>query len=286
MGFEPDLQQSLDQSLRAHACALLEQAAAGLQGEREQDEAVHEARKGIKKLRALLRLIELPLGRKFRPCDRYFRDIARSLSPLRDAVVQRQVLELLGRQHPELAELTGRLQPLLPVAKVKKPGKLLRQAATALLDGRQRVARWPPFEPRFRTLGAGFRTVYQQAREPAWLLLGREPAEPWHQWRKWVKYHGYQLRLLQPLAPDWLQPRALRLKALGERLGDEHDLDMLAGILLRHDAALAGATGPALALIGERRDQLRRQALQEGQALFADEPGEMSRRLKQHWRRD
>lgn len=285
MGFELDLRQSLDQSLRANACDLLEQAAAGLQGEYAQDEAVHEARKSIKKLRALLRLIELPLGRRFRPCDRYFRDIARSLSPLRDAVVQRQLLEQLGRQQPELAELTGRLLPLLPAgAGVKKPGRLLRQAATALLDGRQRVARWPPFESRFRTLGAGFRTVYQQAREPAWQLLGKEPAEPWHQWRKWVKYHGYQLRLLQPLAPDWLQPRAQRLKELGEWLGDEHDLGVLAALQLRHVPELTG--GRVMAVIGERRDQLRRQALQGGQALFADEPREMSQRLKQHWRRD
>ncbi|MGR7920057.1 CHAD domain-containing protein [Zobellella denitrificans] len=284
MGFELDLRQSLDQSLRANAGGLLEQAAAGLLGELEPDEAVHEARKSIKKLRALLRLIELPLGRRFRPCDRYFRDIARSLSPLRDALVQRQLLEQLARQQPELAELTGRLLPLLPAARVKKPGKLLRQAAAALLDGRSRLSRWPPFEPRFRTLGAGFRTVYQQAREPAWQLLGEEPAEPWHQWRKWVKYHGYQLRWLQPLAPDWLQPRSQRLKELGEWLGDEHDLGGLAALQQRHVPELTG--GAVMAVIGERRARLRRQALQGGRALFADEPREISQRLKQHWRRD
>lgn len=284
MSFELSLQLSLDQSLRETACRLLEEAAAGLNEGTDRDDAIHQARKHLKKLRALLRLIEPPLGRRHRPCDRYFRDIARRLAPLRDACVRQQTLAQLAQQQPALAEVIRELLVLLPASNgVKKPGKVARQAATALREGRQWIARWPPLEPRYRTLGGGFKAVYLEARDPVWQLAGVAEAEPWHQWRKWVKYHGYQLRFLQPLAPDWLQPRAQQSKELGEWLGREHDLDMLAGLLGRYGARLEGLAEPILPLIVQQRQALRAQALDLGRQLFEAEADDIGRRLKRHW---
>ena len=59
--------------------------------------AVHEARKSVKKLRALVRLIADGLGeRTLEQENRTFRKIGRDLSPLRDAEVLVKTLESFG----------------------------------------------------------------------------------------------------------------------------------------------------------------------------------------------
>src|SRR5690242_7730782 len=48
-------------------------------------EAIHEARKSVKKIRAILRLVRAELGGAYREENVRFRDIGRTLSELRDA---------------------------------------------------------------------------------------------------------------------------------------------------------------------------------------------------------
>src|ERR1017187_822783 len=64
------------------------------------EQATHDARKALKRVRALLRLVRTGLGVKiYRQENRSFRKVARSLSPRRDAEVLLQTLTKLGRQH-------------------------------------------------------------------------------------------------------------------------------------------------------------------------------------------
>ena len=61
----------------------------GVAGNPDRDTGVHEARKALKRLRALLRLARPALLQQpYRDLDRRLRDAGRRLSPLRDARVQ------------------------------------------------------------------------------------------------------------------------------------------------------------------------------------------------------
>ena len=78
------------------------------------EEAVHEARKDMKKLRALLRLVRGELGdRVYAAENACFRDTARELSGVRDADV---MLATLGDLEERYGELPGGGQPAAPGA--------------------------------------------------------------------------------------------------------------------------------------------------------------------------
>src|SRR5690348_17534612 len=73
--------------------AALERLREGKAGEIDTAEAVHGARKDMKKLRTVLRLLRDALGKKrYRRANAHFRDAARALSASRDAEVKLQTL--------------------------------------------------------------------------------------------------------------------------------------------------------------------------------------------------
>src|SRR5262245_51916833 len=78
------------------------------------EEAVHEARKDMKKLRALLRLVRGELGERVYSAENAcFRDIARELAGVRDADVMLATLTDLEERYGELPGAGGKLRPAL-----------------------------------------------------------------------------------------------------------------------------------------------------------------------------
>ena len=53
-------------------------------GDRQSDEAVHEARRHVKKVRALLRLIRPGIGGLYRSSNKRLRKVSRLLAPIAD----------------------------------------------------------------------------------------------------------------------------------------------------------------------------------------------------------
>src|SRR4051812_4537805 len=77
---------------RKEISAIVKQLAT--RGPQNEGESLHEARKHLKKIRALLRLLRDDLGdRTYRKENRSFRDVGRVLSPRRDAEVLVKTLE-------------------------------------------------------------------------------------------------------------------------------------------------------------------------------------------------
>src|SRR4051812_4637750 len=96
MAYRLALDGDLQESVRRVAREQLEVAADGLaaaQGE-QRVEAVHDARKRIKKTRALLRAARPALRKAFRAENRALRDASRELSGARDADV---MIETVGK---------------------------------------------------------------------------------------------------------------------------------------------------------------------------------------------
>src|SRR5262249_13448651 len=76
------------------------------------DEMVHEARKGLKRLRAMLRLVRPAIGRKvYRSESITFRDAARPLSEVRDAKILVETLDKVVKSNGK----TDRGQPFAAV---------------------------------------------------------------------------------------------------------------------------------------------------------------------------
>lgn len=246
----------------------IDKALAALRGT-PQAEAVHRARRHIKKARALSRLLP------GKPGDRTLRDAGRALSTTRDAAVRRQVIDALLADKPPAAAARAlrRLRRALPddPASTQPPRQPLQAARRALRDARRAGAHVPGIDD--AVLCEAFAETYRRGRRALRRAAARPDGERLHTLRKAVKHHLYQLRVLTVLWPGPLTALASEIDHAAELLGAHHD-----GELLRAVLPPAGADRSAIeALLDAHQTTLATRALALCRRLYA-EPA-------RHWRR-
>src|SRR5262245_7644819 len=151
MAYRLKRDESIAQGLRRVARKALKLAVEQLRTEPPPDAAIHEARKSVKKARAVLRLIEADRGRGLAGSRKRLRTVNRALSRLRDADVMKEVLATLNRKNPRLfSEHTfARLQAQLKAHKEDATRTAvadgsLSVAARELRKLRRAAKRWKP----------------------------------------------------------------------------------------------------------------------------------------------
>ena len=185
-------------------------------------EAVHDARKACKRLRAVLRLARPALGDAYGRENARYRDAAALLSELRDADA---LLESAAGLRDRLgtavkAPLFNHLRKALQARREARyaaagDAEALCGKVADRIDGGRAVLKELAFPDRPEPLVAGLRKTYKRGRKAyracreAQDLDVAEGAETFHDWRKRVKYHGYHLRLT---ASVWPQEAKLQRK--------------------------------------------------------------------------
>jgi CHAD domain-containing protein len=279
-------------------------------------EAVHEARKAIKRLRTIMRLLEGVLGRpRCAAEDGALRAAARGLSGSRDAEVLLATLEgLVRREGKRLKRARGvrRLRRRLERERDAAQQRMLEDpAALRLVVGelrafRARASDWQLDDRHgIAPVEAGLRRIYGQGRR-RWRRAGRgggSRTRAMHRWRKRVKDLRYATEMLgqldrgpgsmstalglagrgTPGKPDrMLRTTARRADKLGELLGEEHDLAVL-GEWVQEQGKQAGATRRErrrlIKRIAKRRRKLRKRALRDGGRLYRRGTGKFLRRV-------
>jgi CHAD domain-containing protein len=283
------------------------------------DEAVHETRKSLKRMRTLLRLLEDELGAQAAQReDVLLRDAGRKLAGARDSEVLVATLEALMHEHPR------RLEPRPGVKKLHARLLAERQRATAQLLGdqlmraevlsdlremRTRMEAWRP-EPKAGMSGLerGYRRLYARGRRRYERAAGARGgrAASMHRWRKSVKDLRYAAEALgrrppgagalavlgaastlkpagargkRPRRRDRIARLARRADRLGERLGEEHDLFVLAK-RVREPGCDRRTRRSLLKIINNRRGRLRRRALRDGERLYRRRPSRALARVR------
>jgi CHAD domain-containing protein len=240
--------------------------------ENASEEGVHDARKDMKKLRALLRLVG---AEAFQGESRCFRDAARELAGARDSDVMLATLADLEKRYG--AE-TGPIRQRLEAHRLSTGGGGRQQAADAaiamLAEARKRVDDWPLERDGFEAVEDGIRRTYRRGRRD-WQKAAKDPStENLHEWRKRVKDLWYHFSILQESWKPVMTALADEAHELSDRLGDDHDLAMLLGFG-------AESLEP---LIARRRAELQEEAFAYGTRLYADTPKAFVRRIE-HWSR-
>jgi CHAD domain-containing protein len=282
------------------------------------EHAVHETRKAIKRLRALVLLLRDQLGDEAaaREQDALRRTAAR-LSGARDSEVLLATLDGLVERHPrELGRPSvARLRDHLAAENARQErltlgDPLLRaEALGELLAVRGRVPGWrmpaggslAPLEPALERIYRQGRVRYRRVTTGK-----RSRTRAMHEWRKRVKDLRYAAEMLQrePAAtPATVLGRKRRRRGktsqrlrrverradeLGELLGEDHDLAVLAQ-LVRGRPPTGTAAPPAMAprprrrllkLIKRRRARLRARALRGGARLYRRPPKAFVKRAR------
>jgi CHAD domain-containing protein len=262
--------------------------------EQNGDIRVHETRKSIKRLRALLRLYRGAIGLAlFDLEDARLREIGRSLGQARDAVALGESLEsliqsasLTDRAH--LADHLPALTSALDDGRHASPDKVaaaLRAAHDGLGAIRQRAASWSVGRSGWSAIAPGFRRTYARGRSSLTRALRRPSEKRIHTFRIDVKRHQYQLTLLEPVWPEPVKAFRHEVQRLGELLGQDHDLSLLEQRFegVRERPELAPVERALRSATDERHAGLRREAFDLAERVYAESPGRLAGRYREYF---
>jgi CHAD domain-containing protein len=252
--------------------------------------AVHGARKDLKKLRSLLRLVRADLGKeRYRAERNRYRDAGRLLSGQRDAEVELTTLTGLSDRYPDEAPATDGLRRALEAERERIASdqaadleQRLEQAAEAIAAGAAEIDAWELATTDFELFRTGLWRSYDRGRD-AFRALDADPSDAAvHEWRKLVKDLWYQLRLLRSVWPAGMKGAIGAAGELADLLGEHHDLAVsIEGVSAR---APAGAGDDTLIVLARRRQrELLEQALPLGGRLYAEKPKRFVDRVAAYW---
>lgn len=242
--------------------------------------AVHEARKSLKKVRAILRLIADEIDEDaYRSDTAAFRGIGVDLSPVRDAAV---ALETFDRYcEPQLdPEDSLRLRAVLVAARGGAfVGMTLRERTAARIRlERWRIDEWAIDRRDARAIVRGLRRAFKKVRSAYAAVLEDHSDESLHEWRKKVKVVWYHSRLLRARDADGPHRDVVELSQLSELLGLDRDLALVRSTL--HESGLDDAVSRIVLMhIDDIRSELQSQSKSLGARLFEQRPKDYVARL-------
>jgi CHAD domain-containing protein len=280
--FRLDAGEPLPAGIRRIARGRIDHALDELRGETDSTpaEAVHEARKDMKKLRALLLLVRNELGgARFARETACFRDAARELSGVRDADVIRETLVSLDLPPGVGWELRRAVQAHHWPDDSGGREAAARGVIAMLSEARARVGDWPLERDSFDAVADGLVRTYRRGRRDLRAVRREPDTKALHDWRKRVKHLWYQHSLLRCLWPPVMCAVADEAHALSSLLGEDHDLAVLS------EWAELNADAPAefFEVADARRSALQQEALAMGARLYAERPATYVGRLERLW---
>jgi len=254
------------------------------------DEAIHDARVSIKKLRALLRLAQSKRTKDvFAKEMRCYRDAGRLLSEMRDAAVMIATLDKLIEHYVEQLTPKAFAEFRRPFVKTLHEryshlNQPLAEMARILRSARRRVASWPLKDDGFCAVRQGLKHSYKKGCA----TMARAQAEPcvetYHRWRKRVKDLWYQVRLLKVIWPATAKNLADELERLADFLSDDHDLAILRQRVLQQSPKDRVQQDALVALIDQRRKELEVEANRLGERIYVERPKAFVDRFGVYWR--
>jgi CHAD domain-containing protein len=292
MAYRLERGESVIAGLKRIAQDEIESAGAQLSGDRRgRDKAIHEARKSIKKVRALLRLVSAESGGVYPRENARLRDIAGVLSAFRDDVVIIETFDDLKRKFRK--ETRNRLRPVrAALTKTKNEtgraevvGIVLDHAVAALGNVAKRVADWPLETDGFPALGPGLEKTYRAGRSALTCVRKDPRPDSYHELRKRVKDHWYHIRLLENLWTSVMIAYEKSLKDLETWLGDDHNLAVLREKIVA-EPALYGEQKDIdliLDLIDKYQQELRDRSLSLAERIYEEKPSAFIHRMNHLW---
>jgi CHAD domain-containing protein len=282
--FEPG--ESIPEAVRRIVREELESAAEGLSGARgaARDTAIHEARKSIKKSRALLRLMQPELASIYETENTRLRDIGLWLSASRDASVMLETLADLEEKYGDEGASRAFASVRRALHRHKKQTEqqsggaaMLLRTSAAFRTAARRVRNWPLHADGFAALEPGFKRAFRRGRKALGRARDVRTPENDHTLRKRVKDHWYHVRLLGKFADSRLEKYEQSLKDLETWLGECHNLVVLREWL--------GPDAPAevTRLIDRHEQGLRKKALALGARIYRRKSGALARQVADQW---
>jgi CHAD domain-containing protein len=255
-------------------------------------ESIHNARKQIKKMLAVLRLVRKDIGEKEygRRIDG-LREAAHLLAPPRDAYIRFQTFEDVCRrasvaERKRVGRLRSELRNRCNVAVANfseeerwdEVRKSLEREAKCFSAVRVKHDGWAALAP-------GLKKSYRAAQKERKVTAAETTPPNLHRWRKRVKDLLYNISLLEPLWPEQMCALKREIGTLAELLGDHHDLHVLrqAAVKKSVNVEFVEEVHILLPLLDARQKELSTQSLKLGESLLREKPSDFCSRLHRYW---
>jgi CHAD domain-containing protein len=293
MAYRLEREEAVSAGLKRVLCEQIESAGDYLSGKKKttRDEAIHTARKSIKKVRATLRLARKDMGESQREHTR-LRDTAARISEFRDAFAIIATFDALMKKYRKEAGVTklssireGLARRRRESAREEDTGPVVKAAAEALRKTSKRAAKWHLKSEGFAAIGPGLEETYRAGRRALATARKDGSAENFHQLRKRVKDHWYHVRLLEGLWAEMMDAYEKSLNDLETWLGEDHNLTVLRDKIAVEPGFYGTQQGVALAfdLISRYQKELREKALPLAERIYEEKPREFTRRIRRLW---
>jgi hypothetical protein len=263
------------------------------------DKALHNCRKRLKSLRALLRLVRSGHRAFVRREDARYRNVSAWLSGLREAAALIETVDRLAAAYPDRTA-GGALIPVRDKLVLRRNALLeggmdlaatVDAATEACKAGMRRLDKLSlPDQPESAAdvLADGARKTLKRARKALRRLDKDGDATDFHELRKAVKAHTMHLSLLNTLWPPPVRAQRKAFEALGERLGELHDIFVLRALIEDQRRPLGDPAEARLLarLAGRSEKALKKACLAEAGRLLGDSPRRSVKKLARRARSD
>jgi CHAD domain-containing protein len=287
MSYKLEMNESIADGIRRIANEQVDKAINRLKNpDNDRQDAIHDARKCFKKIRAVLHLVRDEIGDdQYKQENIFYRDLGRELAPLRDSVVMVNTYQKIRAAdsrffvYPDYQSMQNKL--------IAEKQALERR----LLDNEQRIYKvienlkskrnvtdWNINSNDFDAFYQGLKRVRKRRQK----AIAEPTTENYHDWRKRVKYLWYHCRLFENVWKDYMQQLALQLHLLSDYLGDDHDLALL-------KRKLAGNNQTSLDIQGMKnyieikKSTLQNLSIKLGNRIYVEKPKRYTKRIKKYW---
>lgn len=286
------LEESIRAIIQGRLCYIREQIS-----NREQEDIhvlIHEIRKTLKRIRAVLKLIRDEIGYSdYYRENAFYRDLGRRLSGARDSYVLGQVLSSLREKYPG-AVRKSESERLIRHLDQKTGREIIRFSGQCdgfdhmekeLARASGRTGEYCRLRNDFISLKNGIRRIYKRGRRHLSGVQKQFDMAGFHEYRKNNKYLLHQMEIIMPIYPRVLKSYVRSIDRHADILGESRDLDRLELFLQNEAESLIRDTvrSSMLEKIKDEREVLLEQAFSESSLIYAEPPGVFVNRLEAYW---
>ncbi len=291
MTYRFKLQEPVGGGARRVALEQIEIAEEKLASQQDIAACIHDTRRCLKRLKALIRLVRPALDDAvYRREAMRLSSIGRLLSSERDQHVVRQTAIKLDSRFGALPNgASERLKGLLEVQAASRNGsetaESRRQALSRLKQTKRFFSGAAIAGVTFEHLADGLERSYRKARRAFRAAYDKSTDEAFHAWRKSVQLHWRHMQLLSRGWPEVLTARAGEAKELSRLLGDDHDFSVLLTYVTNHAGEDFSPDDQAAlsSLCRSCQAELRASAKPRGERLLAESAANLRDRIELYW---
>ena len=290
MTYRFKLQEPIGEGVRRIGLEQIEIAEAKLSGNGDVSAAIHDARRCLKRMRALLRLVRPALQEElFHREATTLSGTGKLLSGARDLDVTRLTLKKLESYSNHMPpDLIDRLEKLVGHSQDStrlEAANGHRRALLSLRQSKKFFAAKATSRIQIDEVINGLGQCYRKARKASREAYLQPSDESFHTWRKWVQLHWRHMALLSRGWPEELSARASEAKELSRLLGEDHDYSVLLAFAREHGASVLEPKdlGVITAFCRSRQAELRAAAKPRGDRLFAEPVANLEERVEVYW---